>query len=184
VHGIIFAGGKSSRMGEDKARMFDNVARLQMVFSSIGIEQTVVLCGVESRANLFSGTILSDPEEDMGLHMLVQWLQQSIQDDIVCVPCDAYTLTQDGVQLMLGHAKAGGVIVQENKIHPTFCIIPKGWQGSKNATSLTSLLKDLPHIEVDAKNDEFLNFNSRKDLGPYLAKINRLHQEFLHLQSS
>lgn len=184
MHGIIFAGGKSSRMGEDKARMFDNVARLQLAFSSIGIEKIVILCGVESRARMFTGTVLSDPEEDMGLHRLVEWLQQSIQDDMICVPCDSYTLTHDGLRFMAAHAKAGGVIVQQNKIHPTFCVIPKGWRGPENAASLTSLLKDLPHIEVDADNDEFLNFNSREDLGSHLAKINRLHQEFLHLQSS
>ena len=42
---IILAGGKSTRMGEDKALMFDNTSRIQKIAENLGVNDCIILCG-------------------------------------------------------------------------------------------------------------------------------------------
>ena len=44
---IILAGGKSTRMGEDKALMFDNTSRIQKIAENLGVNDCIILCGDE-----------------------------------------------------------------------------------------------------------------------------------------
>ena len=44
---IILAGGKSARMGEDKALMFDNTSRIQKIAENLGVNDCIILCGDE-----------------------------------------------------------------------------------------------------------------------------------------
>ena len=55
---LIFAGGKSSRMGRDKAAMYGGVARLIDECSKAGISKIITLCGAEERKSAFSGDCL------------------------------------------------------------------------------------------------------------------------------
>ena len=64
---LIFAGGKSSRMGRDKAAMYGGVARLIDECSKAGISKIITLCGAEERKSAFSGEVWSDPENCTGL---------------------------------------------------------------------------------------------------------------------
>ena len=58
---VILAGGKSRRMGEDKAAMFGGVERLQACLAESCIGRTVVLCGPEHRRSHFKGDVMADP---------------------------------------------------------------------------------------------------------------------------
>ena len=42
---IILAGGKSTRMGKDKALMFDNTSRIQKIAKNLGVDDCIILCG-------------------------------------------------------------------------------------------------------------------------------------------
>ena len=46
---LIFAGGKSSRMGRDKAAMYGGVARLIDECSKAGISKIITLCGAKEK---------------------------------------------------------------------------------------------------------------------------------------
>lgn len=60
---LILAGGKSIRMGQDKAMMNGGVSRLWNMYSSLGAERIITLCGEESRIDLFEGEVWSDPKD-------------------------------------------------------------------------------------------------------------------------
>ena len=57
---VILAGGKSRRMGEDKAAMFGGVERLQACLAESCTDRTVVLCGPEHRRSHFKGNVMAD----------------------------------------------------------------------------------------------------------------------------
>ncbi|MDA0715237.1 MAG: NTP transferase domain-containing protein [archaeon] len=183
MHGIIFAGGKSTRMGRDKSMMFDNITRLKSVFFSCGIHDVIILCGHEDRKSLFEGVVVVDPQENMGLHRVLQWIRNEIQDDLVCVPCDAFTLSIEGLQTMLKHDSMGGVIVQHEEIQPTFCVVPKNWKPTTEVSSLTQFVSSLPPILVEDENIDFYNFNNQEDIKKFQEIIHAIQHEFLHSQS-
>ena len=55
--GIILAGGNSSRMGQDKSRLYSNVSRLVKEMKLAGCSNILVMCGSEERAELFDEEI-------------------------------------------------------------------------------------------------------------------------------
>ena len=57
---IILAGGKSARMGEDKALMFDNTSRIQKIAENLGVKDCIILCGNKNRKELFQGNVWAD----------------------------------------------------------------------------------------------------------------------------
>lgn len=179
MQGIIFAGGKSTRMGKDKSMMFDNIARLKSVFHSCGIDNVLILCGSEERRSLFEGLVAADPEENMGLHRVLRWIHHELQDDLVCVPCDAFTFSKHGLLTLLQNASLGGVIVQHNEIQPTFCSLPKDWISPTDECSLTQFVASLPKIPIEEDSIEFCNYNNEEDIAKHQETILALQHEFL-----
>ena len=86
--GIILAGGKSSRMGEDKSLLNSNVERLARELEASGCERVIIMCGSEERADLFPGECHIDTKETLAesLFELISNLHGTIQ----LAPCDAY----------------------------------------------------------------------------------------------
>ena len=91
---VILAGGKSRRMGEDKAAMFGGVERLQACLAESCIGRTVVLCGPEHRRSHFNGDVMADPPHLRGLHRIIPWAMNALEDDVVLIPCDDITLSK------------------------------------------------------------------------------------------
>ena len=86
--GIILAGGKSKRMGQDKSLINSNVNRLANELRLAGCTRVVVMCGTTERATLFDEECVIDSKETLGesLFEFVSGLSGLIQ----LVPCDAY----------------------------------------------------------------------------------------------
>ena len=86
--GIILAGGKSKRMGQDKSLINSNVNRLANELRLAGCTRVVVMCGTTERATLFDEECVVDSKETLGesLFEFVSGLSGLIQ----LAPCDAY----------------------------------------------------------------------------------------------
>ena len=107
VTALILAGGKSRRMGGDKALMFGSVARLQQLVREIGLSRCVVLCGDASRQALFTGEVMIDPPETNGLHQLLPRIRDEIGGCLLLLPCDAFLISKDALVALLSHRETG-----------------------------------------------------------------------------
>ena len=82
---IILAGGKSTRMGEDKALMFDNTSRIQKIAENLGVKDCIILCGNKNRKELFQGNVWADPISVDGILDTIIWISKYDAD--VCFAC-------------------------------------------------------------------------------------------------
>ena len=98
---VILAGGKSSRMGKDKAFLRGGVARIRQLALDAGVERVVTLGGDELRCELFEGEVIADPQGANGIGEILFSVINQIDDDIQLIPCDAYSLQSDGLQALL-----------------------------------------------------------------------------------
>ncbi|MDP6870446.1 MAG: NTP transferase domain-containing protein [Candidatus Poseidoniaceae archaeon] len=86
--GIILAGGKSTRMGEDKALLRNNVSRLSKELKLAGCNRVIVMCGDESRRYLFSEDCIVD--EGGCLAESLQIVLSKLKGEVQLVTCDSY----------------------------------------------------------------------------------------------
>ena len=91
--GIILAGGKSSRMGQDKSLINSNVNRLATELRISGCTRIVVMCGTTERMALFDEECIIDSKDSLAesLYDLISELGGKIQ----LAPCDAYLADAD-----------------------------------------------------------------------------------------
>ena len=91
--GIILAGGKSSRMGQDKSLINSNVGRLANELRLAGCSRVVVMCGTAERMTLFDEECVIDSRDSLAesLYDLISDLSGQIQ----LAPCDAYLADAD-----------------------------------------------------------------------------------------
>ena len=165
VVAVILAGGVSRRMGQDKAEMFGGVDRLKQCLVEAGVERSVVLCGDENRASLFSGEVLADPPHLNGLHRIIPWVRSQLNASILLVPCDAFLLSPEAISAFLAAAPGGGVPLDETgQRQPLFAYLPRNIELEKAATSVTSLVQRLPSVDVEGDRSAFTNFNQPSDL--------------------
>ena len=64
---LILAGGSSVRMGRDKAFLEGGVERITNELKKDNCKRIIVLCGTESRVELFSEECWPDPSSDMSV---------------------------------------------------------------------------------------------------------------------
>ena len=98
---IILAGGKSARMGEDKALMFDNTSRIQDIAEKLGVNDCIILCGDEKRKSLFQGNVWVDPIYVDGVLDTIIWISKQIKGRIQLIPCDCFQIQQNGLEYLL-----------------------------------------------------------------------------------
>ena len=86
--GIILAGGKSTRMGEDKSLIHSNVERLANEMRAAGCKRILVMCGNLERVDLFQEECIVDSKDSLAesLFEVIQGLSGIVQ----LAPCDAY----------------------------------------------------------------------------------------------
>ena len=106
-----------------------------------------------------------DPPNIDGLHRLIPWIRNKLQDDILLVPCDAFLLTGEAVQRFLEQAEHGGVPLDDDGTRqPLFAYLPQATRLDEAANSVTGLMEAIPSVEVKEHAACFTNFNTQNDL--------------------
>ena len=160
---LLFAGGKSTRMGQDKAMMNGGINRFLKLYSSLGVNRIITLCGQESRRNLFEGEVWPDPKDISGPLELIKWCLTQIEDDIQLVPCDAFGLLDTGAEWILGHDN--GIPVDHNmNRQPLMARISNRELIDNKATTLNGLFSRFPSLDNDKFSKQFSNFNTKEEM--------------------
>ena len=160
---LIFAGGTSTRMGRDKAKMFGGVSRLYDECVAAKITEVITLCGSQERRSNFPGKVWTDPQECNNLIQVIQWAINRINDDIILIPCDAFNLTVNGITelTLLTNCVPSDELGARQPLHAR---ITDKTQINWQANSISGLFEDFDTHQSKILAAEFTNFNSPEDL--------------------
>ena len=154
---LILAGGKSTRMGEDKALLFDSVNTLTDILTSRD-HRVIVACGGEERSVLFHAECWFDPEDSTSLGEVVHAFVQQHDEEIQLFPCDMYNLDEEAIEAIL--AQPPGVPIDLNgQDQYTLARIPQGCN-LPSSKSLKHLFSKLDRNQMEWLGDRLENFNS------------------------
>jgi len=158
--GIILAGGKSTRMGEDKAALFDNVSRLSKELKLAGCDNIIVMCGDESRINLFDEDCVVD--RGFCLAESLRFVLSSLTGEIQLAPCDAYLADCELFE------RIAGVPVDQNGFRqPLLSRFMLPFEGVES-NKLTDMFSHLPSCEGGLKAS---NANTPEELDDLLNSV-------------
>ena len=156
---LILAGGKSTRMGQDKALMNGGVSRLLAVARDVGIQRIVTLCGTKERSSLFEGEVWPDPASCDSLMDVLAWAIAKVDDEIQLIPCDAFELEFSGLNALI--SSSGGVPIDSNAMRqPLLARCPADWKPRQDARNIQSMFADLASLDMGVYTKQMSNFNS------------------------
>ena len=153
---LILAGGKSERMGRDKALLYDSVNKLAEKLEAKGCE-VVVACGSENRAHLFHSTCWPDPENTESLAEIIRAFAGKNNEEIQLFPCDMYRLDSRAIETVLGQPP-GVPVDAQNKEQFTLARIAKHCQ-LPESKSLRDLFSNFQRNDMSVLGDRIENFN-------------------------
>ena len=160
---LIFAGGKSSRMGEDKSQMFGGVSRLIKQCKLSSVTRIITLCGDKKRMEMFDGEVWPDPEFCNSLVELVAWSIKQIDDDVILIPCDAFNLQSTGIDALIQQGNCVPVDHQQQR-QPLMARITNRALINWQAESINQLFGEFSNYQNHDFSSQFTNFNQNSDL--------------------
>ena len=159
---IILAGGKSARMGEDKALMFDNTSRIQKIAENLGVKDCIILCGNKNRKKLFQGNVWADPISVDGILDTIIWISKQIKGRIQLIPCDCFQIQQNGIEYLL--RMNGSLPVDENGLKQPLLANFYPENISLEGETLNEIFSDLSVDNGFDEPSQFNNFNTQEEL--------------------
>ena len=160
---LILAGGKSTRMVEDKSMMFGGVDRIHAECVKAGVSRIITLCGSSDRLGDFTGEVWVDPIDCRGVLDVVRWAINQLNDDVLLIPCDAFNISKIGIKELLSQDNCIPNDEFSNR-QPLFARISNPAEIDWDSTSVTGLFAKFPDYENKAISSEFNNFNQTSDL--------------------
>ena len=160
---LIFAGGKSTRMGQDKSTMFGGVHRIHAECVKANVSRIITLCGSSDRLSDFAGEVWVDPIDCQGVLGVVRWAVSQLSDDVLLIPCDAFNISKIGIKELLSQDNCVPIDEFGNR-QPLFARISNPAAIDWDANSLTGLFAKFPDYDNKTICSEFNNFNQTSDL--------------------
>ncbi len=178
--GYILAGGKSSRMGEDKGlKPFNGKPLIQTVINQMQLAiEKVIIVSNNTDYKQFGLEVIEDVVKNIGpAGGIYSALLHSISDKNFIVSCDMPNISAQAIQFMLDNCNTDAVWIPQykNKLEPLFGVYPKScllsWKKSlnKGTYKLTDLAENykLEKIVVDSNplfsKNIFQNINTNDD---------------------
>ena len=159
---LILAGGKSDRMGQDKALMDGGVDHLRALALDAEVERIITLCGDDNRIPLFEGEVWPDPPQCTSLREVLEWVFGKIEGAIQLIPCDAFQLQRSGLGFLLNCD--GGVPLDEHgKRQPLLAHCPSEWTPTLSGRDVSSLFSNLQDLDAGKLTGQMKNFNTPLD---------------------
>jgi len=160
---LILAGGKSTRMKQDKSTMFGGVKRIRDECIKANITRIITLCGSNDRMQLFHGEVWPDPDNCHGIFPVIKWAINQLDDDVLLIPCDAFNISEIGITELISQENCVPADEFGNR-QPLFARISNQTELVSTAASLTDLFERFPTHENKVISAEFNNFNLPADL--------------------
>ena len=160
---LILAGGKSTRMKQDKSTMFGGVKRIRDECIKANITRIITLCGSNDRMQLFHGEVWPDPDNCHGIFPVIKWAINELDDDVLLIPCDAFNISEIGITELISQENCVPADEFGNR-QPLFARISNQTELVSTAASLTDLFERFPTHENKVISAEFNNFNLPADL--------------------
>ena len=153
---LILAGGKSIRMGQDKALLNDSTNILSKKLEGLGC-RVLIACGSRNRAHYFESDCWFDPPHTSSLGEVIHAFVAEHEEEVQIFPCDMYRL--DDVALATILAQSPGVpIDSESNEQFTLTRIPAQFRPPK-ALSLSDLFSSLNRNDLNSLGNRLENFN-------------------------
>lgn len=177
VTAIILAGGKSSRMGEDKGLMsFDGKAMIEFIINSVKpIVTNIIIITNNKKYKQFGHPVFEDEIKDKGpLSGILTGLHKSNTSKNLILSCDTPFINEDLLKLILSHSENYEVVIPEknNITHQLIGFYNKSCTKTIKESILENQLKiklaiqKLNYKIVDANHIDqhvFHNINTKED---------------------
>lgn len=176
VTAFILAGGKSSRMGEDKGLLMLNgkpmisylITTLQQSF------ETIKIIANNNDYNQFGVEVIPDSIKNKGpLGGVFTALKSTSASYNVILSCDTPFVTKKTIESLLTHSSQVNLISHKGKVEPLIGVyhkncLPKVEEFlTQNNLKMMSLIDALNTkiMEINSyKENEFYNFNTKEDI--------------------
>lgn len=190
IAGVVLAGGKSSRMGEDKAKcslgetslLARTAARLAPQVGSLAINANRAH-PLPAGAVLIGDPIGGQPGPLAGILAGLEWANElhPKPDYVAFVPVDAPFFPEELVKRLAAAADGNKIIVARaaGHVHPVFSLWPVNESGllrlnlvSGGPRKVIAYIETQPHKFVDFESDEpFFNINTPEDIATAASRL-------------
>lgn len=190
IAGVVLAGGKSSRMGEDKARCpLGNSSLLARTAARLAPQVAQLAINANRAHPLPTGSMLigdpigGQPGPLAGILAGLEWAADlhPKPDHVAFVPVDAPFFPEDLVNRLAAAADGNKIIVAraEGHVHPVFSLWPANESGllrlnllSGGPRKVIAYIETQPHRFVDFDDEKaFFNINTPDDLSAAAARL-------------